>query len=59
MRLDVEDDCSNVILKFDVGIFFGGLDVVYKKELGGFLIVLIEVNIKWKFKYILLMFRNL
>ena len=45
MRLDAEDDRSNVILKLDVGTVPGGSDVVNKKELGGFSTALTEVFI--------------
>lgn len=44
LRLDAEDDRSNVILKLDVGTFPGGSDVVHKKELGGFSTALTEVS---------------
>ena len=45
LRLDAEDDRSNVILKLDVGTVPGGSDVVNKKELGGFSTALTEVFI--------------
>lgn len=44
LRLDAEDDRSNVILKLDIGTIPGGSDVIYRKDLGGFSIALTEVK---------------
>ena len=55
MRLDAEDDRSNVILKLDVGTVPGGSDVLNKKELGGFSTALTEVDI---FKHEFLLYNS-
>lgn len=44
LRLDAEDDRSNVILTLNVGTVPGGGDVIKGKELGGFSTALTEVS---------------